>query len=111
MSFLRKFNIYLREEKQNEKLIDKNIKDNIKNREIFFEFIKIIQNNPEPLIFAKSKMKINIKLLLNFLVESDVKKNLQENDIQGFIKTVEFFEKYKTEKYKYSELPFFKLFY
>ena len=104
MSFLRKFNIYLREEKQNEKLIDKNIKDNIKNREIFFEFIKIIQNNPEPLIFAKSKMKINIKLLLNFLVESDVKKNLQENDIQGFIKTVEFFEKYKTEKYKYSEL-------
>ena len=52
-------------------------------------------------------MKINAKLLLDFLVESDYKKNLQENDVQGFIKTVEFFAKYKQQNFKYSEFIIF----
>ena len=103
ISFLKEFNIYLVEEQSENKMIQ----ENIKSRDIFFEFLKLIQNNNEPIVFAKSNMKINAKLLLDFLVESDYKKNLQENDVQGFIKTVEFFAKYKQQNFKYSEFIIF----
>ena len=104
-SFLKEYNINLEEDKQNEITPgNNNIQDNKKNQDIFFEFMKLIQNNPEPIVFAKSKMEINAKLLMDFLVETDTKRNLQENDVQGFIKTVEFFGKYKEKKYKFSEL-------
>ena len=101
ISFLKRFNIFLVDEKQDGNKI---IQENIKNKDIFFTFLKLIHNNPDPIIFAKSKMKINPKLLLDFLFESDSKKNLQENDVQGFIKAVEFFDKYKEKKFKFSEL-------
>ena len=101
ISFLNQFNIVLVEDKQEMNNI---AQDSIKNREIFFTFLKLIQNNPDPIKFAKSNMKVNAKLLLDFLFESDSKKNLQENDVQGFIKTVEFFDKNKDKKYKYTQL-------
>ena len=113
ISFFKKFNIYVEDEDKegNNIYIEDNnkdeinkIRDNIKNKDIFFTFLKLIQNNPDPIIFAKSKMKINAKLLLDFLLESDSKKNLQENDVQGFIKTVEFFDKDRENKYNLTEL-------
>ena len=61
-------------------------------------------NNPESINFAKSQNEKNAKFLLEFLVESDEKKNLQEKDVQGFLKSVQFFEKILKKQYKFSEI-------
>ena len=95
--FLQSFNIFLDD--------GSNTSNNInKNGILFFEFLKLVQNNPEALIFAKDKKESNIKFLLDFFVESDGKKNLKENDVQGFIKTVKFLENLKNKKYTFSDL-------
>ena len=115
--FLNEFNIYITNENYNEeeKNINNEIKDsketkensiihqNIINRDLFLEFLKLVQNNPESISFAKSNMDINTKILMDFFVESDDIKNLQEKDVQGFIKTVNFFDKIKKEKFKFTE--------
>ena len=126
ISFLKKFNIYLLGEEiqnitnlsdnnglkndNNDKIklirtkscgtikINDNINFYIQNRERFFEFLKLIHSNPEAVEFAKIQKEKNAKFLLEFLVESDEKKNLQENDVQGFIKSVQFFEKILKKK-------------
>ena len=104
-------NIY--EKQNNEQLINyskeaekqnNDINFNIQNREIFCEFLKLIQNNPESLQFAKSQNEKNAKFLLEFLVESDEKKNLQEKDVHGFIKTIQLLEKILKTKNKFSQL-------
>ena len=98
IKFLQSFNIVLGEEM-------KNMNNNInKNGIIFYEFLKLIQNNPESIIFAKGQKENNVKHLLDFLVESDGKKNLQENDIQGFIKTVKFLETLQNKKFSFAGL-------
>ena len=96
--YLQSLNIVLDEEIEN---VNKNIN---KNGIIFYEFLKLMQNNPESITFAKGQKENNIKHLLDFLVESDGKKNLQENDIQAFIKTVKFLETLQNNKFSFSDL-------
>ena len=134
ISYLKNFNIYLlgieakketndtnieQEEKPKKKIQKSNpqakeeennvLQYNIQNREKFYEFLKLIQNNPEAINFATTQKEKNAKFLLEFLIESDEKKNLQENDVYGFIKTVQFFEKILKEEYKYKFSELIKL--
>ena len=117
IKFLKELNIYITNENYNEEEKNNNneIKDskepkensiihqNIINRDLFLEFLKLVQNNPEAISFAKSNIDINTKILMDFFVESDDIKNLQEKDVQGFIKTVNFFDKIKREEFKFTE--------
>ena len=108
LTFLKKFNIYLLGEEEQKIEFDinnkkDNIKYNIQNRKRFLEFLKLIKNDPSSIYFILTQNEKNAKFLLEYLVESDEKKNLQEKDIQGFIKTVQLFEKILKIKYKYSE--------
>ena len=64
------------------------IQDNINHRETFLKFLELVQNNPAAISYAKSRTNVDAKILMEFFVESDDLKYLNENDIQGFIKTV-----------------------
>ena len=84
LTFLKKFNIYLLGEEEQKIEFDinnkkDNIKYNIQNRKRFLEFLKLIKNDPSSIYFILTQNEKNAKFLLEYLVESDEKKNLKKN--------------------------------